>query len=298
MENVMEELRLLKPRSVFFYDDIFNADAERMASLLEAMLREGITPDWSAQCHTHLILKRKELLPLMKRSGCFALYLGFESINPATLREYRKRQTVEEIREAIRLLHRHGIMVHGMFVFGADTDDLATFKETVKFALRNRIDTAQFLVLTPVPGTQLFRRLESEGRILTRDWRYYDGHHVVFRPAKMSPVVLQLAAMKAMHTFYSLTAIAHYSVAVRDWVRDLSKATLPVLQGKVREFVRRIFHTRELVSVAMRLYGWWQLKIFAKWQRQFVKWLEGQWNNLQRLGEPQPPTLADEKSEA
>ncbi len=296
VENVMEELHLLKPRSVFFYDDIFNADAERMANLLESMLREGITPDWSAQCHTHLILKHKELLPLMRRSGCFALYLGFESINPATLKEYRKRQTVEEIREAIRLLHRHGIMVHGMFVFGADTDDLATFKETVKFALRNRIDTAQFLVLTPVPGTQLFRRLESEGRILTRDWRYYDGHHVVFRPAKMSPVVLQLAAMKAMRAFYSLTAIAHYSVAIRDWVRDLSKAILPALQGKVREFVRRIFHTRELVSVAMRLYGWWQLKLFAKWQRQFVKWLEEQWNNLQRLGEPKPPTLADEKT--
>jgi Fe-S oxidoreductase len=60
VENVMEELRLLKPRSVFFYDDIFNADAERMANLLELMLREGITPDWSAQCHTHLILKHKE----------------------------------------------------------------------------------------------------------------------------------------------------------------------------------------------------------------------------------------------
>ncbi len=298
VENVMDELRLLKPRSVFFYDDIFNADSERMMALLESMLREGITPDWSAQCHTHLILKQRDLLPLMHRSGCFALYLGFESINPATLKEYRKRQTVEEIREAIRLLHQHGIMVHGMFVFGADTDDLATFKETVKFALRNRIDTAQFLVLTPVPGTQLYKRLENEGRILTTDWRYYDGHHVVFKPAKMSPVTLQLAAIKAMKVFYSLTAIAHYSIAVRDWVRDIAKAFLPMLKGKLTEFVRQLFHTRELVSVAMRLYGWWQLKLFAKWQRQFVKWLEEQWNNLQQLRETKPPTLADEKTEA
>ncbi|MCX7643061.1 MAG: B12-binding domain-containing radical SAM protein, partial [Armatimonadetes bacterium] len=298
VENVMEELRFLKPKSVFFYDDIFNADSERMASLLEMMLREGITPDWSAQCHTHLILKQRDLIPLMKRSGCFALYLGFESINPKTLKEYRKRQTVEEIREAIRLLHQHGILVHGMFVFGADTDDLATFKETVKFALRNRIDTAQFLVLTPVPGTQLFKRLESEGRILTRDWRHYDGHHVVFKPAKMSPVTLQLAAIKAMKVFYSLTAIAHYCIALWDWVRDVSKAFLPVLRGKLTEFVRQLFHTRELVSVAMRLYGWWQLKLFTKWQRQFVKWLEEQWDSLQRISETQPPILADDKTEA
>ncbi|MGQ9727387.1 MAG: B12-binding domain-containing radical SAM protein [Candidatus Fervidibacter sp.] len=297
IENVMEELRILKPRSVFFYDDIFNADAERMANLLEAMVREKITPDWSAQCHTHLVLKQRDLLPLMKRSGCFALYLGFESVNPSTLKEYRKRQTVEEIREAIRLLHQHGILVHGMFIFGADTDDLATFKETVKFAFKNRIDTAQFLILTPVPGTQFFKRIESEGRILTKDWGYYDGHHVVFRPAKMSPVVLQLAAVKAMRVFYSLTSIAHYSTAVWDWIRDLSKLMLLVLQGRIREFIRRLFHTRELVSVAMRLYGWWQLKIFAKWQRQFVNWLNEQWENLQQVRNLQTKTSAEGKTE-
>jgi radical SAM superfamily enzyme YgiQ (UPF0313 family) len=298
VENVMEELRFLKPKGVFFYDDIFNADAERMANLLESMLREGITPDWSAQCHTHLILKQRDLLPLMRKSGCFALYLGFESISPETLKEYRKRQTVDEIREVIRLLHQHGIMVHGMFVFGADADDLATFKETVRFALRNRIDTAQFLVLTPVPGTQLYKRLENEGRILTTDWQYYDGHHVVFKPAKMSPVTLQLATIKAMRVFYSLAAVIHYSIAIFDWVRDIAKAFLPMLKGKLTEFVRKISHTRELVSVAMRLYGWWQLKLFAKWQKKFVKWLEGQCSNWQWLRETQPPTLADEKTEA
>ncbi len=292
VENVMDELRLLRPRSVFFYDDIFNANGERMAALLEAMLREGITPDWSAQCHTHLILQQRDLLPLMRRSGCFAVYLGFESINPASLREFQKRQTVEEIREAIRLLHRHGILVHGMFIFGADSDDLATFKETVKFALRNRIDTAQFLILTPVPGTPLFARLEAEGRILTKDWRYYDGHHVVFRPAKMSPATLQIAATKAMQVFYSLTAIAHYSVALRDWVRDLSRPFLTLLRGKIREVVRQLFHTRELVSVAMRLYGWWQMKQFARWQFRFARWLKEQWESV--VAETKPPSLADE----
>lgn len=291
VENVMEELRLRRPTSVFFYDDIFNADGERMAQLLEAMLREGITPDWSAQCHTHLILQQRDLLPLMRRSGCFAVYLGFESINPASLKEYQKRQTVEEIREAIYLLHRHGILVHGMFIFGADSDDLATFKETVKFALRNRIDTAQFLVLTPVPGTPLFQRLESEGRILTREWRYYDGHHVVFRPAKMSPATLQIAAAKAMQIFYSLTAIAHYSVGVRDWIRDLSRPLLTMLKGKIREVIRQLFHTRELVSIALRLYGWWQMKHFARWQSQFARWLKERWEDVV---DTKPPVWADE----
>ncbi len=291
VENVMEELRLRRPTSVFFYDDIFNADSERMAQLLEAMLREGITPDWSAQCHTHLILQQRDLLPLMRRSGCFAVYLGFESINPASLKEYQKRQTVEEIREAICLLHRHGILVHGMFIFGADSDDLVTFKETVKFALRNRIDTAQFLVLTPVPGTPLFQRLESEGRILTRDWRYYDGHHVVFRPAKMSPATLQIAATKAMQIFYSLTAIAHYSIGVRDWIRDLSRPLLTMLKGRIREVIRQLFHTRELVSVALRLYGWWQMKSFARWQSQFARWLKERWEDVV---DTKPPVLADE----
>jgi radical SAM superfamily enzyme YgiQ (UPF0313 family) len=125
-------------------------------------------------------------------------------VNPATLNEYDKRQSVEEMVEALRLLHEHGIMTHGMFVFGADNDDIASLRNTVGFALRNSIDTVQFLMLTPLPGTAFYDGLAKSGRLLTQDWHLYDGQHVVHRPKKISPYDLQKETFRAMKQFYSL----------------------------------------------------------------------------------------------
>lgn len=203
IDNVIDELKLLNPDKVFFYDDNFTADRERSKRLLERMLSEGITPNWTAQARVDVVRDR-ELLKLMKRSNCYMLYLGLESVNPATLNEYHKRQSVEEIVEALRILHEHGIMTHGMFVFGADNDDIASLRNTVGFALRNRIDTVQFLILTPLPGTAYYDGLVKSGRLLTQDWHLYDGQHVVHRPEKISPYDLQKETFRAMKRFYSL----------------------------------------------------------------------------------------------
>ncbi len=207
VEGVLEELRLLHRRSprahVFFYDDNFSEDTARTKRLLEAMLREGLTPPWSAQERVKVV-RDTELLELMKRSGCVRLCLGLESINPETLKSYRKAQTVEEIDRAIKVLHRYGIKVHGMFVLGADTDTLATIRETLRYSLAMQIDTVQFLILTPVPGTETYQELEAEGRIFTHRWELFDGHHVVFRPKLLSPWQLQAAVtLEAMPRFYS-----------------------------------------------------------------------------------------------
>jgi hypothetical protein len=94
-----------------------------------------------------------------------------------------------------------------MFVFGSDNDTVETIRETVDFALEARIDSVQFLILTPLPGTPLFEKLESEGRLITKDWELYDGHHVVFQPAKMSVEQLQEESFKAFKRFYSLKNI-------------------------------------------------------------------------------------------
>jgi len=207
IDHVMEELRVLLRRApgahLFFYDDNFSEDASRTKELLERMIREGLTPPWSAQERVR-VARDTELLRLMKRSGCVRLCLGLESINPETLKSYRKAQTVEEIDLAIKTLHHYGIKVHGMFVLGADTDTLATIRETVRYSLAAKIDTVQFLILTPAPGTETFKELEAEGRIFTRRWELFDGHHVVFRPKSLSPWQLQAAVtLEAMPRFYS-----------------------------------------------------------------------------------------------
>lgn len=201
----LERLHSMNPKAtIFFYDDNFTAHIKRTKALLQGIIERGIRIRWTAQARVD-IYRDEELLYLMERSGCLFLYLGLESINPRTLENYRKEQTVQDIAEAVKALHRHGIRVHGMFVLGSDEDDVKTIRETVRFARGLKIDTVQFLVLTPLPGTETFEELMEQGRIFITDWSKYSGHHVVFQPKLMTPYELQKeGAVKSMHRFYSL----------------------------------------------------------------------------------------------
>ncbi|MEN6371114.1 MAG: radical SAM protein [Armatimonadota bacterium] len=203
VDNVIEELKLLNPEKVFFYDDNFTANRGHTKELLDKMLSTGVAPKWTAQVRAE-VARDKELLKLMKRSNCYFVYVGFESVNPETLKEYDKRQVVEEIVESIRILHEHRIMIHGMFVLGAEKDTVKTVQETVDFALKNKIDTVQIMSLTPLPGTPVFSKMQNEDRLLTRDWSLYDGQHVVYQPKSMSPYEMQKAVILASKKFYSI----------------------------------------------------------------------------------------------
>jgi radical SAM superfamily enzyme YgiQ (UPF0313 family) len=140
----------------------------------------------------------------MKKINCTHLYIGFESINPASLVECNKNQSLEDITHAIKAIHNYDINVHGMFVFGFDSDTKDTIKGTVDFAKKSKIDTVQFMMLTPLPGTDTYFELEKQNRIFYKGWESYDAHHAVFAPKNMSPYELQVETIKAMNKFYSL----------------------------------------------------------------------------------------------
>ena len=201
----LEHLYSRNPKGIFFfYDDNFTASPSHTKELLTKMKEKGITPRWTAQARVDVV-KDEELMRLMRETNCLFLYLGLESINPATLEAYRKSQTVEDIIEAVKVIHEHRIKVHGMFVLGSDEDDRATIRETVRFAKKTGIDTVQFLVLTPLPGTEFYREMCRQDRIFITDWSKFSGHHVVFYPKKMSAFQLQKeASLRAMRKFYSL----------------------------------------------------------------------------------------------
>lgn len=204
-ESILEELAQLKHKNIFIYDDNFAANPGRTKALLEKMLQRGLTPRWTAQVRAD-VARDRDLLRLMKRSNCFVLTLGLESVNPRTLELYNKRQELDEMREHIARIHEVGIRVHGMFVLGSDADDAQTVRDTASFAQDTGIETVQFLILTPIPGTRLFDDLQAQNRILTRDWSLYDGHHVVHRPTRMTPFELQTEVVKALGRFYSTRA--------------------------------------------------------------------------------------------
>lgn len=218
VDRVLAELSAHRDASyIFFADDIFSAHRGRTRALLSRMIREGQTPSWGAQVRTEAG-DDPELLTLMRQSNCFNLYVGFESINPRTLRLFRKRQDLAKIERSIANFHRHGIKLHGMFVVGSDEDEVETLHATARFAVAHGLESVQFLILTPCPGSPDWDTLYARGGkdILTRDWSLYDGHHVVHQPRRMSPYELQVGAMRAMRRFYSWGTILRSLLLRRD----------------------------------------------------------------------------------
>ncbi len=191
---------------LFFYDDNFTAHRKRAKELLTRMISLGFNFRWSTQVRVD-IARDPELLDLMVKAGCNTLYIGFESVDPEALKEMHKNQTVEDIVFAIQEIRKRKIHIHGMFVFGFDADTPRSIRSTVSFAIKHKIDTVQFLILTPFPGTEFYEKVRSEGRIFDQKWDEYDAHHVKFSPKHFSPFRLQMAQIQAHARFYRLRRV-------------------------------------------------------------------------------------------
>jgi radical SAM superfamily enzyme YgiQ (UPF0313 family) len=204
VDRVIEDVKeyLKKTDHIFFCDDNFTANKKRTKEIARRFIDEGIDIEWSAQVRVDAA-KDEELLDLMYRSGCCTVFIGFESVNPKTLLAYDKKQSIDDIRHAIETFHKHNISIHGMFVLGSDEDNIFTIKNTAKFAVETKLGSVQFLVLTPLPGTDTYSELKAKGLLISDDWKLYDSHHAVFKPKNMSAYELQVGAFKAMGKFYS-----------------------------------------------------------------------------------------------
>ncbi len=225
-DQVLAELAGLSASELFFHDDNFVVNKRRTAELLRAMVGAGLTPSFAAQMRADTVLRSRasneidhEFLELLGQAGCGMAMVGFESISEENLTSIGKRTSVAVSEQAVRAFHKHGIAVHGMFVVGLDFDDASSAQATAAFARRLGIDTFQLMMVTPAPGTRLWERLESEGRLIEADWTFFDGHHAVLRPERMTPLELQLSTVDAMRRFYSRSAIA--GPALRGVLRHL-----------------------------------------------------------------------------
>ncbi len=205
-DSVIEELKKRNAEWIFFYDDNFAANRAHTKELLAKMIDEGISSKWMAQVRIN-VAEDEDLLDLMARANAKRFFIGFESINRKSLEALNKGHLPKDIEGSIQRIQDRGIQIHGMFIFGTEHDDATTIKETVRFAKRVGLSSVQFLILTPLPGTPVFEQMEAEGRLISRDWAYYDAHHVVFKPKSMSFLQLQKMTIWATLKFYSIPHI-------------------------------------------------------------------------------------------
>lgn len=182
--DVLAEIASFQGKHFVFVDPSPTEDVRYAVDLYN-----GIAPlrkVWTGLATTRLV-KHPELMDAMERGGCKGLLIGFESLSQGTCDGIRKGfNHVGNYLRLARELHDRGIAIQGCFVHGLDGDDPDCFQRTLQFVEDGAIDLPRFTICTPFPGTAYFRRLEAEGRLLTRNWALYDAQHVVFQPRGMT----------------------------------------------------------------------------------------------------------------
>lgn len=203
---VINDIRQFGQKKLIFVDLNLISDKNYARELFTKLIPLNV--EWFG-LSTVLLSHDPELMELVARSGCKGLLLGLETVTPESLGDAKKRFNGSvDFKQVVGDLHHLGISVQGCFVFGLDHDTPDVFDATVDFALDAGVDLPRFAVLTPFPGTPLHTRLESEGRILTKDWELYDGQHVVFQPREMSVKELAEGHERAWKKVYRWSSIA------------------------------------------------------------------------------------------
>ena len=233
VEDVRLHLERRRDRRCIFVDLNLIADRTYARELFAALVPLGI--EWYGLATT-LIGRDDGLLDAAAQSGCRGLLIGFESISPAALKRSRKGfNRPDDYAALVARLHQRRIAVQGCFTFGLDDDTTDVFDDTARFSIEAAIDLPRFAIITPFPGTPLHTELERQGRILNRDWTYYDGQHVVFRPANMTVDDLRRGTERAWRAAYSLRGIA----------RRLARSPAPLTVRLATNFGYR-FYARHL----------------------------------------------------
>lgn len=228
VEEVIREIELSGKKRWIFIDDNIIGNTRYARELFRRLIPLKIR--WVGQS-TLLISADGELLNLAVRSGCRGLFIGFESLNEASLKGVNKGfNRVRDYETSIKKLHDHGILLCASFVFGFDHDDPSVFERTLDFLKRNKVGVAALTILVPFPGTRLYQKLHEEGRILTRDWSKYNYTTAVFRPRLMEPHTLEEGTRWVISEFYSRSSVL--SRFVSNWRHPL---LYPVLNANYRK---------------------------------------------------------------
>jgi len=184
IEQIVDEVKDIPQPYLLIVDDNLFIDRAYALQVFEALT--PLRKYWWAQAPT-TIGDDDELLAAAYRSGCFALSIGFQTVNNSSLQLAQVAQNrIEYYAKLVQNLHKHKLLVDGTFIFGFDTDTPAIFKDTVDSIRALQLDAHTFYMVTPYPETPFYRRLEADGRIVDKNWAHYDWDHAVIEPKGMS----------------------------------------------------------------------------------------------------------------
>jgi anaerobic magnesium-protoporphyrin IX monomethyl ester cyclase len=214
VESIIEEIQFVKDtygyQAFAFVDDNFTLNPQRVIELCNEICKRSWDIHWWCFSRVDTIVRNPEMVSLMYEAGCRSTYIGIESRNQETLDSYNKKISADISREAISILKDNKIEMTASFIIGALNENKEMVKDTLRFAKSLNPNTVSFTILTPYPGTDLFEKVKD--RIITFDWRKYDGIHSVIRLKHFKPMQLQFTLLLFYISFYfrSFTSIKDF----------------------------------------------------------------------------------------
>lgn len=253
VEHALAEIERLPGRHLYFLDDHLLGNRPFAEALFSGM--KGMGRLFQGASTVDAIL-RGDLVERAVEAGLRSVFLGFETLDPGTLKAANKTQNLgKDYDAAIRRLDDLGVMINGSFVFGLDGDGPDVFERTVEWAVSRGLTTATFHVATPYPGTALFSRIEREGRLLHRDWDRYDTRQAVFQPRGMTTDQLEAGYWRAYRDFYSWKNVVRGASNHSTWGRSAKHLAYAGAWKKLEPMWDAVIRAKRLRSLRPMLEG-------------------------------------------
>jgi anaerobic magnesium-protoporphyrin IX monomethyl ester cyclase len=190
-------------RFIWLTDDNFDL-GKHASDLAEEIIRRGISDDimWFMQIRCDDVVKHRDLLPKMRKSGLRWVLLGVESPSQSTLETFKKDITPEDAKKAVKLLQENDIFAQAMFIIGERNDTAESMASLREFVNNLDPDLVIFAILTPFPGTEVFEEAKRNGWIEDFNWAHYDMVHAIMPTETLSTQEVQKELYKCYRSFY------------------------------------------------------------------------------------------------
>jgi radical SAM superfamily enzyme YgiQ (UPF0313 family) len=244
IKNVVEEIKQMPNKLFVFHDPSMTINPKYSKELFKEMIRAKIKKGWVANGNVNVLTRiDEEFLNLARKSGCIEWFVGFESINQASLNGIKKTSNkVKDFKKMVKRVHNHDMTIQGGIIFGFDEDTPDIFDKTIETINDWELDMLEVNILTPYPGTPLFNKLDREGRILTKDWNRYNQVDVVFKPKNMSERELYEGARKVAKEFYSRFSVIKKIAKIIVITKKFSSVIPAGTNLSFRRYYRRDFN--------------------------------------------------------
>ena len=224
IENVIDEIKSIKQKNIFFFDASLTINPKYTKDLFKNLI--GLDKKFNCYGNVNVLAKDDEFLKLASEAGCVSWCIGFEAISQDVIRSIGKTTNkIRDYKNAVNKIKDYDMNITGSFIFGFDEQKIDTFEKTKEMIDNLGIDVACFNILTPFPGTKIFKRIKKENRITSFDWTKYNCAQTLFKPKHMTEKELYDGTIWIYKEYYKILPV------LKRLVRNIKHGYYPLMNS-------------------------------------------------------------------